>query len=309
MKNQIPRLVILVIVLIWLIGTGCFIVDATEYAVVKRFGKPVATCMKPGLHFKLPAPIDSVQRLDNRLNKLITPSDESNMETLTAEGIPILYTAYALWRVDPKSATSPLQFIQSVATRSAAEGRMEHIINASIKASINKTPFTQFISDIPGAVDHDAIIAPALASCQKQFAKDYGIQLVDLRLRRLSLPETNRQAAFVKITAERRKIAREIRARGQREAREINSEAERKAAEILAQAGRTAEELRGKGRAEAAAIWNEAHARHPRFSEYWLKLQALDKSMDENTTLVLPNNLGFLDEFWNPPSAPPEHEP
>lgn len=300
------KLALIVIGLIlagWLAATCFYVVDTTEYAVVTLFEQHVRTDMEPGLKTKLPWPIHVVRKVDNRMSKLITPTDEDNMETVTEEGVSILYSVYALWRVS-EDAEAPMKFIQSVTTRGGAENRLESIINSRVQSAIGEHQFAELISDEPGVMKQDEIMVQVLDECREVALRDYGVELVDMRFRRLNFHDENLFDVFESIKAERERIAQEIRARGQKEAREIVAEADRLKEETLAEAQRQAAALQGRGRAEATQIWNDAVARHPRFAEVWLEYQTLDEILGENTTLIGTGDLDLMQSFWNPPYKP-----
>jgi len=266
------------------LAASAFVVDATEYAVVTRFGRPVRTVLEPGLHLRAPA-VDRVVRIDRRL--LLTEPPVS--EYLTLDKKNVIVRPYLAWRV-----SDPLRFLQSVLVRDAAEARLTGVTASELGAALGAVPFDALVSTDPARMRLAEIAAGVEARVRDTALREYGIELVSLRLERLAFPQQNEAAVFQRMRAERERIARQSRSEGEEAGLKIRAEADRERARLLAEAERQAAEIRGRAEAEAARVYADALQEDPEFYRFVRTLSSWDRILDENTTLVLPADSPLL---------------
>ena len=185
-----------VAVLLLLIARVPYVVDATEYAVRTRFGRPVAVVTKPGLHARVPL-VDAVSRLDARLLYFDAPS----AEFLTNDKKNIVVAPFVLWRIE-----QPLTFLQTLVTRESAEARLADLVASETGAALGAVPFTRLVSAVAGEADLAGVVAGIGARVRARAAADYGVKVVDVRLKRIAFPEQNLLSVFVTSTFTTRSI-------------------------------------------------------------------------------------------------------
>lgn len=284
-------------VLLLLLSRIPYVVDATEYAVRTRFGRPVAVVTAPGLHARVPL-VDEVARLDARLLYFDAPAGEF----LTNDKKNIVVTPFVLWRVE-----EPLRFLQTLVTRESAEARLADLVASETGAALGAVPFNRLVSATAGEADLAGVVAGIGERVRKRAASDYGVKVVDVRLKRIAFPEQNLLSVFGRMRSERERIARRFRSEGEEAALKIRAEADREKTRLLAEAYRKAEEEKGAGEAEAARIYARATNQDPELYKFLRTLRAYDTILDEKTTLVLPGDsdvLRLLTEGASPPPAP-----
>lgn len=272
--------------LIWLAITACFALDVSEYGVVTRFGRIVRVVSKPGLHLK--APFDTVVRLDRRL--LMSRPPQSEFLTLDKKNIVV--DSLATWRI-----ADPRRYLATVGARPAAEARIADVVLGEIGSVMGRYEFASFIAPGAAADRFAGMVAEMRNRAAGFIGPAYGIELVDLDLRHLFLPEQNKEHVFDRMKAERGKIAKEFRSQGELEAREITARADHEKADIEADAYATVQRLRAQGDAEAARLYGTAFSRDAGFYKFLRVLLAYRQILDEKTTLFLPANaeaLGLL---------------
>lgn len=286
MNKRTLILLIIVVVGILIVSRVFFVVDVMEHAVVTMFGKPVQVYVdQPGLKVRIP-PIQKVRKFDNRLR--VYQSMDS--EFLTVDKTNIMVTFYALWRID-----DPLKYLISVRDRISAESKLDKIISSRLGSAFGQIPFTQLIDVDPEIMRLGEILDEVLAQCREEAKEDYGIELADLRLRRLAFPEQVRESVLNRIRSERRAKSREIRSEGEADATRIRAEAEAARAKILAEARRQATVRVGKGEAEAARIWREALEENLDFYDFQKRLEVLEKTIDGDTSLFIPSDSPLME--------------
>ena len=266
-------------VLVGLASLCVFTVGGGEFAVVTQFGRPVRVESTPGLKLKLPAPFQTVARFDRRLFALVpTPR-----EFLTIGKKNVIASGFILWRVhDPK------KFMQTVFDRVGAESRLGDILFAELGAALGGAPFSAFVSTAPGEYRAEAVLAGMTQQYREIALRDYGIDVVDVRLRRLDFPEPNRASVFARMKSERIRISMQYRSEGEEEALKIRAAAEKAKSGILGEAYKLSQQIRGEGEARAAKIYGESLTRAPSFYRFVRSIDAMKKAVDKDTTLVLP---------------------
>jgi membrane protease subunit HflC len=274
----------LVVVGLVVLLSAPFVVDANQCAVRTRFGRPVEVIQKPGLHFKLPL-VDEVTRLDARLLYFDPPT----AEFLTEDKKNVVISPFVVWRIQ-----DPLRFMQKLYTRENAEARVADLVASELGTALGRVPFSRLVSTGTAEARLEETSAAIAEKVRQRAAEDYGVQVVDVGVRRLAFPDQNREAVYSRMRAERERIARRFRSEGEEEAIKIRAEAEQQRSKLLAEAYRTSAELKGKGEAEAARIYADAIGRDPELYRFLRTLESYDKVLDDRTTLILPGDSQLL---------------
>ncbi|MCS7187013.1 MAG: protease modulator HflC [Armatimonadetes bacterium] len=266
-----------------------FTVDETEWAVVVRFGKLVGTVGEAGLHLR--SPIDSVRKFDKRLQVYNPPATEF----LTGDKKNLLIDAFVVWQID-----DPVRFWQSVGDAVGAEMRLHDLVWSQLAASLGNYDLANLVAvrnkevGNGGETKLNELTETVRTQCRNVARRLYGIDIVDVRIKRLNFPEQNKEAVFARMRAERERIAKRYLAEGEEIAARIKSEADRERERILAEAYREAERIKGEGDAIAARIYGQAFSRDPQFYKMLRTLDAYKKALDNKTTIVLSADSEFL---------------
>src|SRR6201994_1763063 len=291
MRSPVTGIIVLLLVLLAIvIGYGSvFTVDQTEQALVVRFGKPVDVVTDPGLHFKAPF-IDTVIAIDNRILDLENPSQE----IIASDQKRLVVDAFARYRIK-----NPLRFYQSVGSIQAANIQLTTILNASLRRVLGEVTFIQVVRD-----EREALMARIRDQVDRE-ADAYGIQVVDVRIRRADLPEQNSQAVYQRMQTERQREAAEFRAQGAQKAQEIRSNADREATVIVAEARSTGEQVRGEGDGERNRLFAEAYGKDPDFFAFYRSMTAYENGLKSgDTRFLLRPDSNFFKYFGNPSGTP-----
>lgn len=294
MRNSLG-LVLAILVAVVLIGlfSALFSVYQTQQALVLRLGDPLAPVTTPGLHWKVPF-IDSVVYLDNRILDLENPSQE----VIASDQKRLVVDAFARYRI-----TNPLRFYQSVGTVQGANSRLATVLNSSLRRVLGENTFTTLVRD-----QREALMRQIGEQVNRE-ASNFGITVVDVRIRRADLPEANSQAVYQRMQTERQREAAEIRAQGNEAAQRLRARAEREATIVVAEASSKGEQVRGEGDAERNNIFADAFQRDPEFFSFYRSMQAYEASMkSSDTRMLLAPDSNFFRYFQNPtgvlPGAP-----
>lgn len=309
-------LLILILTMTVLVAPMCaFTVDRTEYVYLTQFGAPLATFdggndEQAGLHFKWPWPIQSVQRLDRRLQyfdlaeaELLTRDPKRNTidRTLTLD-------AYICWRIADAKGVD--QFIRSVGTPAGAQAILGQRITSELGAAIGQMELDDLINTDPQKVDaarerlrqrllHGGASSQALEALAES---EYGIEVVDIRLRRSNHPKAVRDAIFDRIKSERSKKKAEYESEGEQVKQNIESEGKRRIDFLKAEAEAQSRRLKNVADVEAERILNEAHKKDPQFFTFLKKLEEYQRILGDNkTTLLLSTHRELFDLLFNPP--------
>lgn len=285
----IAALIVLLVVII--IGySSVFTVAQTEQVLVVRLGEPVRVVTDPGLNFKAPF-IDSVISIDKRILDLENPSQE----VIASDQKRLVVDAFARYRI--KNA---LRFYQSVGSIQAANIQLTTLLNASLRRVLGEVTFITVVRD-----EREALMNRIRDQLDKE-ADGYGIQVVDVRIRRADLPEQNSQAVYQRMQTERQREAAEFRAQGGQKAQEIRSKADREATVIIAEANSTAEQTRGAGDAERNRLFAEAYGQDPDFFAFYRSMTAYENGLkSSDTRFLLRPDSEFFRFFANPAGHPP----
>jgi modulator of FtsH protease HflC len=268
---------------VWALASALFTVDATEYGLVTRFGRVVRVVAEPGLYAT--APFDRVVRLDKR----VVFSRPTRSEYLTIDKKNVVVESLATWRI-----ADPERFLGTFPTQTAAEQLLSDVILAEIGSVVGQYPASDLISPDPAKSRYQPILS-AIGRRVADFAgPTYGIDVIALDIRRLSLPEQNREHVFDRMKAERAKIAKENRSAGEQQARKITAEADHQKVRIEAEAASAAARISAEGDAEASRDYTAAFGQDPKFYEFLRILQAYEKILDERTALFFPADAELL---------------
>lgn len=298
-----PRVAVTLVaiaLLVWAL-VGCFFtVDVAEFGLVTRFGRVVRVLDKPGLHIK--APFDTVLRLDRRL----TFSRPGQAEYLTVDKKNIVAESMVTWRV-----ADPERYLVTLATRSAADLRLADVMLGEVGSVLGTHPAASLIAPDGNTGRFRSIVGEIRERVAAYARTAYGIDVIDVELLRLSLPEQNRIPVFERMKAERGKMAKEYRSAGELQGRKIIAQADREKTHIEAETYSQAQRIKAEGDAEATRIYSAAFSRNPAFYKFLRTLQAYEKFMDENTTLFLPADsevLRVLGPLPRQGAAGPSHQ-
>jgi len=270
--------------------SSIFTVSQTEQALVVRLGRPVDVVSQPGLNFKAPF-IDTVISIDKRILDLENPSQE----VIASDQKRLVVDAFARYRIK-----DPLRFYQSIGSIQAANIQLTTLLNAALRRVLGEVSFITVVRD-----ERENLMARIRDYLDKE-ADQYGIQVVDVRIRRADLPEQNSLAVYKRMQTEREREAQEFRAQGGQKAQEIRSKADREAVVIVAEANSTAEQTRGVGDAERNRLFAEAYGRDPEFFAFYRSMTAYETGLRSNDTrFLLRPDSEFFRFFANPSGHPP----
>jgi modulator of FtsH protease HflC len=306
---------LLAVVALWVALSSPFAVDATEYAYVTRFGRRIDVFdggdpAQAGLHFKWPWPVDSVQRIDRRLQTFELAGAELVTRDPKGKTIDKMLTidAYVCWRVEGSGGAD--RFVRALGSVEAAQLILGQRISSELGAAIAGLELDDLVSTDPVRVDRQRealrkrLLDGGSPSLRATASKDYGIEMVDIRLRRTNHPAAVREAIFDRIRSERATIEADYLSEGDRLASQIRSSADSEVTKMKADAEARAIALRGQADAEADRIRNEAQRLDPAFYETLRKLEDYQRILgDGKSTLLLSTHRELFDLLYAPPSA------
>ena len=275
---------IVAVLILFILTLAVYQVDSTEYVIVTQFGNPVRVVENPGLQIKLPDPIQSVQRLDKRVQVYQTTS----IELLTLDKKSVSLDYYGTWKI-----SDPVTYLKTVKDKIGAESRLLDVFSSSLGVQLGQYNLEQLVNTNQEELKLDTILNDAVAYA-KERASEYGIEVVDAQIRVLNFPEANKQSVYDRMSAEREKMAQKYRSEGSEEAAKIRADAEKEQQLILADAYAQSQQIKGEGDAEAIRIYGEAFQKDPDFYEFIRTLETYEKTIDGNTTLILPSTAEIL---------------
>jgi membrane protease subunit HflC len=277
-------LILIIIAVLILANLTLFTVDETKQAIVLQFGKPVRAIKESGLNWKLPF-IQNVRYFEDRL--LIY--DSAPTEIITKDKKTLIVDNYARWRI-----INPLTFLQTVRDINGAQTRLDDIVYSELRVDLGLFNMSEIVSE-----KRESIMERVTKICNEK-ANTYGIEIVDVRIKRVDLPPENEKYIFERMKAERERIAKQYRAEGEEESAKIIAETEKEKTVILAEAYKTAQILKGEGDAEAAKIYTESFNQDPEFYKFLRTLEAYKNTFKDKTTLLFSSESEFL-KYLNKP--------
>lgn len=272
--------VIAVIVFIWL---SLFTVKETDFVLITQFGRPLYAVGDAGLHIKWF--FQSATSFDRRL-RIYNPRPS---EFLTRDKKNLVVDNYVAWKIE-----DPNRFVQTVGDPVAAEMRLHDIVWSGLSAALGTHDLEALVADTGPRVEASALLDHLTASIDRAALDQYGINVVDVRIKRLNLPEQNKQSVYARMRAERDRIARQYRAEGEEQALAIRAGADRQKSEIVSTAYKEAEKIRGEGDAESTRLYGQAYSKNPRFYKLVRTLESYKKVFDDKTTAILSSDSELL---------------
>ena len=299
--------IIVLLAIVFLLDQATYTVSETEQVIITQFGDPVGDPVtSPGLHFKVPF-IQRVNIFDNRFLEW----DGNPNQVPTRDRRFILVDTYARWRI-----TDPLLFFQRLRDERGAQSRLDDILDGETRNAVARHNLIELVrstnrneADVQIESEEEAVILEALEQGRQEITReilqtaagrtaDLGIELLDLRLKRINYVAEVQQDVFARMIAERQRVAEEFRSEGQGEAARIDGERERELSQIQSEAYRIAEELRGKADATATAVYAESYDRDADFYAFTKSMETYEETMDGETVFILDTDselLRFLD--------------
>lgn len=274
----LPILIVTIILL-----NNIFVVKPNEYAVIKQFGKIVKIIDQEGLMMKVPF-TQSVSKLPKHVLFYDVPATEIN----TFDKKRILVDYYTLWRI-----TDPVQMLETLKTIDAAEARLSDIMYSSVRNELGKLEYGQIIN--PSDNNRGSVDLVVQEDINKILEKNLnGIQIVDIQMKRIDLPESNEQSVYKRMISERASKAQEYLSQGDAEKTKIMANADREVAELIAKTSSRAQEIIGEGEKEAAKIYNDSYGQDPEFFKLYTTLNSYKTSIDNETVLMIPIDSPYL---------------
>ncbi len=306
--KSVPLIIVVVLLLIF--GSLSFyVVDETEQVVITQFGKPMGEPITdPGLHFKVP------YNTANFFPKNLLEWDGQPDPIPTLDKTFIWVDTFGRWRI-----TDPLKYFQTLNNEVAAQARLSDILNSTIRNAITSNYLIEAVRNSDRELDTEIVdialvtenggeavktvntgrakIAKSILDEAQPKLKEFGIELIDLKIKRINYEEGVQNSVYGRMIAERKQIAEKFRSEGQGEARKIEGEREKEMKRITSEAYKTSEEIKGKADAEATQIYAQAYNRDPEFYSFLQTLDIYKDSMGKDSSLILSTDSEFLKYF------------
>jgi len=288
MKSPTLALLGIIAAALFFLGSAAlFTVHQTQQALVLQFGEAKRVVSQPGLNFKIPF-LQNVVYIDRRVLTVETAAEE----VIASDQKRLVVDAFARYRI-----VDPLRYFQTVGNEQVAVSRLQTLLNSSLRRVLGAQSFFAVLSG------ERAGLMRNIRTMTDAEAKELGIEIIDVRIRRADLPTDNSQAIFRRMQAERQREAAEARAQGAEIAQGIRSRADREVTVLLANARREAEILRGGGDAERTKIFADAYGKDPEFYSFYRSMLAYEASLKgDNTTMVLNPGSDFF-RYFDPKGA------
>ena len=269
--NKTPFFLLALLACLLLLTQAVFTVHQTESAIVLQLGDPKNEVYGPGLHFKIPF-IQKAVFFDAR----VLDYEASSREAFTVDKKAIVLDNYARWRI-----TDPLQFYRTMRNLNGAQARLDDVVYSQLRAMVGGYTLSEVVST------QRAAIMTEVTKKVKEIMKSFGVEVIDVRIKRTDLPPENLRAIFGRMRAERERQAKQYRSEGDEESTRIRSDADRQKDIILAEAARDGQVLRGDADAKAAATSAAAHGQNPDSYAFQRWLEAMKNSFSKNSKMVL----------------------
>jgi modulator of FtsH protease HflC len=289
MKKRFGPIIVIVILILIGIRSSMFSVDQTQQAIIIQLGRPLDGILEPGLRFKIPFVQDAIM-----FERRILDYDASPAEILTEDKKNLVVDNYAKWKI-----VDPLKFFQTVRNVNGAQARLDDIIFAELRVELGRHLMIEIISQLRSEI-MEAVTKRADEKC-----REFGITVVDVRIKRADLPQENERAVFGRMQAEREREAMRYRSEGQEAALKIRAGAEKERTIILAEAYRKSQEVRGQGDAHATAIYAQSFGQDPDFFSFSRSLDSYRRGIGDQTTVIMSPHDEYL-RYWIKSGADPE---
>ncbi|WP_342565661.1 protease modulator HflC [Paenibacillus sp. FSL R7-0345] len=274
-KNQIIALVSAVVLVILLAGS-MYVVKEGEYKVVLRFGEAMRTVEEPGLKLKIPF-IENVSALP----KYQMTYESSPTSILTKDQKPIVVDNYTVWRI-----TNASQFLRTVQSVGGGIQRIDEAVYNSVRRKLSEVNYENIISEDTGRGNiNDEITKDVISALTRD---NYGIEVIDVRIKRTDLPEENKQSVYNRMISDRQSIAARYLSEGDEESKKITSRADRTSTELMAQAEADSKKIIAEGEGEAARIYNQAYGKSPEFYSFYRTLESYVTTLQNEPVIMMP---------------------
>ncbi len=284
-KKQITLSFISIVTVIIIASLTCFSVQEKQIVIITQFGKVVRTIDRPGLHFKLPAPIQNTMIFSKKLNVF----ESVPTEILTQDKKNLLINNYVIWRIG-----DPLQFFKTVNNIKGALIRLEDIVYSQMRNDVGLYTFSEIITS-----KRDEISANLTKKVKKECSV-LGVEIVGIRIKKVSFPSQNLSAIYRRMIAERKKMATKYRSEGEEEATKIRSKTDKEKTIILAKSYREAEIVKGEGEAKALRNYAKIIKKDNDYYNFIRSMEIYSKIFKKNSTLILSTNSELL-KYLKPP--------
>ena len=285
-------LVVILAVVAVLVQQSVFVIDPTKQAIVLRFGAVTGgPRVEPGLYFRWPF-IDEVKRIEKRL----LDYEAREFEIIAGDQKRLVVDPFARYRI-----VDPLRFYQTTANNEAVfRAQLDQIIESSVRRELASVPLSVVLTE-----QRARLMQEITEIVRAQTKTQYGVEVIDVRIKRADLPAANSQAVFNRMRTQREQEARQLRAEGDEESQRIRATADRERVVIVSEARRKAETLRGEGDAQAIKIYADAFSRDPKFFSFYRSMEASRQALSGGgTTMVLSPDSDFFRYFSGPTGEP-----
>jgi modulator of FtsH protease HflC len=283
--SGVGRWLLAILVVVGVLWDAFFVVDETEVAIVTQFGAPRRTVTVPGPSLKLPV-LQQVDKMDSR----ILGSDAPEAEYLTLDKKRLVADPITRWRI-----VDPLRFYMTLRDETGAKARIDDIVNSELRRELASHDFGNIIGNA-----REPLMLRVTENSRKQ-TKPFGIEVIDIRIKRADLPREVQESVFQRMRAERDRVAKQYRSEGEEKAVTIRAETDKQKTIILAKAYEESQKARGEGEGEGTRIYAAAYGKDVEFYSFIRNLEAYEKSIDADSTLVLSTGNGLLRHFSTPP--------
>ena len=285
MNKKLISVIVFFAIIAAALATSLFTVDETEQAIVTQLGKFVREVKQPGLHFKIPL----IQK-EHKFEARVMEYDAAAAKIITDDKKHLVIDNYARWKI-----IEPLKFYQTVGTEFGAQSRLDDIVFSEMREELARHTLTEIVS-----VNRQQIMHEVAEQCARK-AAEYGIQVIDVRIKRADLPQEVTYSVFERMKAERQRIAKKYRSEGEEESVKIKAQTDKDKTILLADSYMQAEKTKGEGDAEALRIYAQAYEKDPEFYSFVRTLEAYGNSLGKGTTIVLPIDSEFF-QYFSPPA-------
>ncbi|MDT8301055.1 MAG: protease modulator HflC [Sedimentisphaerales bacterium] len=285
MNRKLISIFVIVVIIALALTTSLFTVDETEQAIVTQLGKFVREVKEPGLHFKIPL----IQK-EHKFEARVMEYDAAAAKIITDDKKHMVIDNYARWKI-----VDPLKFYQTVQNEFGAQSRLDDIVFSEMREELARHTLTEIVS-----VNREQIMDKVAEQCNQKVG-EYGIRVIDVRIKRADLPQEVMQSVFDRMKAERQRMAKKYRSEGEEESVKIKAQTDKDKTILLADSYMEAEKTKGEGDAEAIRIYAQAYEKDLEFYSFIRTLEAYGNSLGEGTTIVLPGDSEFF-KYLSPPT-------